>query len=263
MEHKAKVKIAIIILSVLLLLSISALSVTLILKRSANGDSKSVAVPENLITPSRDSSESIGFESEKESRTVNFKNYASSRTDSEEKRAATIKLYSKNPEENVAFKAENMLPGDSETKFFCVSVSYHNNVSVRFKTTVRPGFESLAEALKVKVTLLNSGDTLYDGLISGMPDNIAHSLLSQGSAVSDLYYEITAYLDTSVGNEYQNKSLVADFAWYVAEAENLDDSPKTGDTSAAVLWITISVVSALIFVLLFLILKRKENENNG
>ena len=198
MEHSKKLKITIIVLSVLLLLSISALSVTLVIKKSAGSSPTAVNVPENLITPSNDSSNSSAPDSESTVSSAKFKSNISEQISSDTKSATAIDLYNKNPDENIAFKAENMLPGDSETKYFRISVSYHNNISVRFKAHIRPGYEKLAEVMKIKVTMPNYGNTLYDGLMRDMPDSIVHTLLSQGSTTDELYYEITAYLDTTV-----------------------------------------------------------------
>ena len=42
-----------------------------------------------------------------------------------------------------------MFPGDAETKHFRVQVSYHDQVTVHFRATVRPGYEKLAEVMNV------------------------------------------------------------------------------------------------------------------
>lgn len=77
-----------------------------------------------------------------------------------------------------------------------------------------------------------------------------------------LEYEITAYLDTSVGNDYQNKDLIADFKWWVEETGNLDDSPKTGDTSNILLWAVLAAGSLSMMILLLVTHRRKEDEEN-
>jgi hypothetical protein len=40
-----------------------------------------------------------------------------------------------------------------------------------------------------------------------------------GTATGGLYYKITVSMDTSVGNEYQNQYLRADFRWWIRERE--------------------------------------------
>ena len=184
-------------------------------------------------------------------------------TTAETKKAATIELYNKQPEENTAFTVGNMFPGDSETKYFRVRVSYHDKITVHYKATVRPGYEKLAEVLKVRVKLLTTGETMYDGGIADMPESLTHKLASKKSTTDELYYEITAYLDTSVGNDYQNKDLIADFKWWVEETGNLDDSPQTGDTSNILLWAVLAACSGSMMILLLVVRRRKEENSNG
>ena len=155
-----------------------------------------------------------------------------------------------------------MFPGDIETKYFRVRVSYHDKITVHYKATVRPGYEKLAEVLKVRVNLLSTGETMYDGGIADMPESLTYKLSSLSTATDELYYEITAYLDTSVGNDYQNKDLIADFKWWVEETGNLDDSPKTGDTSNILLWAVLAAGSLSMMILLLVTRRRKEDEEN-
>lgn len=155
-----------------------------------------------------------------------------------------------------------MFPGDSETKYFRVRVSYHDKVTVHYKATVRSGYEKLAEVLKVRVKLLSSGETMYEGLMRDMPESLTYNLASKETVTDELYYEITAYLDTSVGNEYQNKDLIADFQWWVEETGNLD-SPQTGDTLGILLWSVLAAGSLGMIILLVVVRRRKEEEENG
>lgn len=180
----------------------------------------------------------------------------------EKKQAATIALYNKQPEDNTPFQVSNMFPGDSETKYFRVQVSYQSQVTVHFKAAVREGYEKLAEVLKVKVRLLTTGETLYDGLMKDMPESVTHQLSSAKSTTDELYYEITAYLDTSVGNDYQDKDLIANFHWWVEETENLAPAPKTGDQSRIFLFASVAVACAGAMIFLLLIRRRKEEEHH-
>ena len=231
MEQKKKIKIIIIVLACLLGLSLLALGGTVIYNKIANNTPATVTVPDNLITPDEDTSNPDSSDTEKpdssDTQTPSSSADASSSavptqsTTAEAKKAATIELYNKQPEENKAFTVGNMFPGDVETKYFRVRVSYHDKITVHYKATVRPGYEKLAEVLKVRVRLLTTGEMLYDGLMRDMPESLTHKLASKKSTTDELYYEITAYLDTSVGNDYQNKDLIADFKWWVEETGNL------------------------------------------
>ncbi len=272
MEQRKKIKIAIIVLAVLLGISLLALGGTVIYNKLANSTPATVTVPDNLITPDKDSNNS---DSNKNNTANSSDTQASDNsggsspvaqsgtgTPAQSKKAATIELYNKQPEENTAFKVGNMFPGDSETKFFRVRVSYHDKVTVHYKATVRQGYEKLAEVMKVKVTLLTTGETMYDGLMKDMPESVIHTLESKISTTDELYYEITAYLDTSVGNDYQNKDLIADFKWWVEETGNLDNSPRTGDTANIMLWALIAAASAGIILVLLVVRRRKEEKEN-
>ena len=283
MEQKKKIKSIIIVLACLLGLSLLALCGTLIYNKIANTASATVTVPNNLITPDEDTSNPDNSESqapdssESNSQAPNRSDTQAPRssadasssavtptqnTTAEVKKAATIELYNKQPEENTAFAVGNMFPGDSETKYFRVRVSYHDKITVHYKATVRPGYERLAEVLKVRVNLLSTGETMYDGLMRDMPESLTHKLASKKSTTDELYYEITAYLDTSVGNDYQNKDLIADFKWWVEETGNLDDPTITGDTSSIVLWAMLAACSGSMIILLLITRRRKEDKKN-
>lgn len=275
MEQKKKIKIIIIVLAILLGLSLLALGGTAIYNKIANTTPATVTVPDNLITPDEDTTKPDSSESNSQAPDSSETQTPSSSADTsssavqptqsttvETKKAATIELYNKQPEENTAFAVGNMFPGDSETKYFRVQVSYHDKITVHYKATVRPGYEKLAEVLKVRVRLLSTGETMYDGLMRDMPESLTHKLASQKSTTDELYYEITAYLDTSVGNDYQNKDLIADFKWWVEETGNLDDSPQTGDTSNILLWAVLAAGSLSVMILLLVVRRCKEDEEN-
>lgn len=274
MEQKKKIKIVIIVLACLLGLSLLALGGTLVYNKLANNPPATVTVPDNLITPDEDTTKPDSSESNSQAPDSSETQTPSSSADTsssavptqsttaEVKKAATIELYNKQPEENTPFTVGNMFPGDAEIKYFCVRVSYHDKITVHYKATVRPGYEKLAEVLKVRVNLLSTGETMYDGLMRDMPESLTHKLASKKSTTDELYYEITAYLDTSVGNDYQNKDLIADFKWWVEETGNLDDSPKTGDTSNILLWAVLAAGSLSMIIILHVTRRRKEDEEN-
>ena len=280
MEQKKKIKVIIIVLAILLGVSLLALGGTIAYNRLAKSEPAVVTVPDNLITPEDDTTETDGSETdstgnadktaepEKQSSDSTKKDDASEtsgtdKTTADTKKAATIELYNKQPEDNTPFNVGNMFPGDSETKYFRVQVSYCDKVTVHYKAAVREGYEKLAEVLKVKVKLLTTGETMYDGLMKDMPDSVTYKLASAKSTTDELYYEITAYLDTGVGNEYQNKDLIADFSWWVEETGNLEPSPKTGDNANILLWICLAAVSGSVMIFLLFARRRREEEETN
>ena len=125
------------------------------------------------------------------------------------------------------FVAEDMYPGDRITKYYCLDVTPNGSVSMRFFITLKDQNAKLGEVLKVKVTLWEkgSGDSyveagiVYDGLMRDMQSSITSSTASykQVTAANGVkvqyFYEVTVYLDKSVGNEYANQTLNADFRW--------------------------------------------------
>ncbi len=137
----------------------------------------------------------------------------------------------KNRASNRPFAVANMFPGDAETNDYTVNVSHKNPVSLYFTAEIHPGSEILAEVLMMKVYLPEKDILLYDGLMKDVPRELEHSLAADEKQV---VYRITAYLDTSTGNDYQYKELSADFRWWYREeaTEPAPDSGNTGDTSA-------------------------------
>lgn len=267
MDNKRnKTKIVITVLAVLLALSLIALAGTLVYNRLAVKTDTTVTVPDNLITPDEDkndntesSENSSSDETQGSSATNQAENTSATVNGTDKNYATTISLYNKQPQDNTAFAVGNMFPGDNEIKYYDVQVSYHDKVTVHFKADIRNGYEKLAEVMNVKVKLLTTGETLYDGLMQDMPQSLTYTMASTESTTAELYYEITAYLDTSVGNEYQNKDLIADFKWWVEETGNLDKAPQTGDNSNIVLWSVMAIIS-LFVLLILLVLRRKEEE---
>ena len=104
-------------------------------------------------------------------------------------------------------------------------------------------------SLIVRVSV--GGSVLYDGLMAEMPAAV-DTLLPAGSDTLD--YQLTAYLDTSVGNPYMYQQLVADFYWWVADSEEL--APPTGDTMQPLLWGAAVLVSGA--ALTVLLRRRRE-----
>lgn len=279
-QRKRNTKIIIIILAVLLGMSITALTGTLLYNHFTGKQPVSVAVPKNIITPETaepkpssvaSDTDSTDFEvigrclseNETDSGTQSSKtsddstdaaNTSSTDTD---KTATALFLYDRNPGDNTSFEVNNMFPGDKETKYYCVKVSYKGTVMVRFHTDIRPGYEKLAEVLKCRIVLLSTGETIYEGLLRDMPKSVNHTLKTDKKTVSELYYEITAYLDTSVGNEYMEKDLAADFEWWVEETGNLD-SPQTDDNSKLSLWLCLA--SGMLFILILLSKKHRKED---
>ena len=279
MNREKKIQVAITVLAILLGLSLVAIGATVVYDKLIRTTPAIATVPDNLITPEDNTSNLNSSDSKTTSSSNADKSNGSTAQNSNSstavpttstqnstdgsKEAITIDLYNKQPEDNTPFQVGNMFPGDSETKYFRVQVSYHDKVTVHYKAIVREGYEKLAEVMKVKVKLLTTGETMYDGLMKDMPDTVTYQLASAQNTTDELYYEITAYLDTSVGNAYQNLDLRADFSWWVEETGNLTPAPSTGDNSNMLLLICFAVASGSALLILLLTRGRKKEEKNA
>lgn len=288
-QNIKKLKTAVIVLSVLLAISLAGLVAALLYNHFVQADMESVVVENNRIAAKE---ETVDSRDTTVSSTLSLRITSAQRTtvsslgavpafdtvtqlsttsstsvpvestvsDTVKSTANTIELYQNQPSDNVPFTADNLFPGDTETKYYCVRVSHKGDVTVRFHADVQPGSEKLAEVLQCRVVLSTTGETLYEGLMKDMPAALTHELSASEETQSELYYEITAWLDTSVGNEYMNKTLLADFDWWVEETENL--VPPTGNTTHIGMWIGICGVACCLFVVVVILAKRKKGEQH-
>lgn len=287
-EQKNKLKIIIIVLAILLALSVAGLATILLYNHFVPSEPAFAELPGNIITPDAEgnptveptlpANETQGVEADRvtapsaptPSSAPTSATEASSGSNSTKPSGAAstsgtkvdaLVLHNRNPGDNVPFQVTNMFPGDAETKYYCVKVSYKGDIVVRYHADIRKGYEKLAEVLKVRIYMPDVDELLYDGLMRDMPKSLNHPLYTNASTQNELYYEITAYLDTSVGNEYMEKALIADFRWWVEETNNLD-SPVTGDTSNVRLWIYLAAGS-LALLLILLAVRRREADDEA
>lgn len=194
---------------------------------------------------------------------------------------AKLSLNSRNDSENIPFVASNMFPGDMETGIYCVKVVYEDTVTVLFRVDIGENYEKLAEVLKCKIVLKNTGETLYDGLMKDTIKAIDYTLAKAESGEAELTYEISVYLNTGVGNEYQNKALKADFVWWIEETEDVagtgeslqqdsdmgtegQGSPLMGDKARLSLWGALALcLAACIGTFIFRERRTVQNGKNG
>lgn len=239
MTEQAKIRrqrAAIIVLSCLLALSLIALAGVLLYSRFFLRPEPSVA-PDNVITVQTAAHSGTARLSTlaAKGQSASFTQLSSTTRSGEKSGKVTLELNRSQTTDNSRFVLTNLFPGDSETKPYCVKVSYQGSVTVNFRAEIYEGYEKLAEVLRCRVTV--EGQTRYDGLMRDMPA-IGYTLNSKKAAAQELDYEIEVYLDTSVGNEYQRKQLMADFVWWVEGEDGGEHDPVTpgGDkTDSAVL----------------------------
>lgn len=280
MEGKQKkLKIVIGILSCLLLISLGVLAYSIQTQKQAVSLQASVSVEENVIRSEKETIEETAKKDpqdenqqnaalEKEQTKNPVGNASASKQENVQTAENTVALTLKkhHAEENEPFYAGNLFPGDLVQKNYRVEVSYKNSITVHFRIEIQKGYEKLAEVMKCQVLSQNDGKILYDGLMKDLP-RIDRYLTTGSEATENLQYTIIAYLDTSVGNEYQNQELKADFYWWVEgeDAKNLTTSQgaygtSTGDHAWTGLWIMIAICAAAGILLLWKKQKKEEKD---
>ena len=270
-EQKGKaLNRVILLLMILLVISMAALAGISIYNHLTSTGVSSVMVEDNIITPdtgmilNENAFEMVGASADTEAE------YEVTNT------AKNLVLHKWKTTDNEPFHVKNMFPGDKITQRYCLNVSYENRVTVNFRTEVREGYEKLAEVLKCKAELQTTGEILYDGLMKDMPKSFSHELTHNGEKIELMNYVITVYLDTGVGNEYQNKELYADFYWWIEgdTHKNLITPPassvisdvlqaagvQTGDMANIALWAGAAGIALVVLCLIF-VSRKKEAQN--
>lgn len=255
-EQKSRhMRIAVLVLSVLLALSLLALGAVLIYGRANRRESVQAVAPDNVIA-----SDTQETATQPVSNTPAVRNTPaptqtprSSATNAEPK-PAEIALYRGHAADNLPFRAVDLFPGDVLQQKYCVRVSHEDAVKLHFRAEIQPGGELLAEVLMVHIVL--GGETLYDGLMRDMPVSLTHNLSAAAPTHTDVRYDITVYLETSVGNRHMNAELLADFNWWVEDTGSLIP-PKTGDEANPLLWICLGTSAVAALVLLLIIQRRR------
>ena len=205
------------VLAVLLVISIVALAVVM----SDRGDvSKS---KDNVIDPNNTDAEISAGEVQR----PQFVMLASSSETEDFK----LTWFSRDEQKEIILN--NMLPGDSESRQYEVTVKYKKAESIYMGVTVTEatGTYKLSDVLKLKVEASVNGaakTTLYDGLMVNLgPDgnNVGLNLPDTDSDRT-VTYTLTVYLDRTVGNSYQNKTLTAEFSWWIEKEEVITETTE-------------------------------------
>lgn len=214
-KQRGKIDIVIIALALLLFMCVTVICVNMARMYLIAGTAETVSGQAQVYAAARETAV-IGEIRNADTETV---------TDTSGQQAVSLSLHSSNPEENVPFRLTNMFPGDRKTQYYRVSVSYTGTITVIFQASAQEGGEKLGEVLEARVKLINTDEVLYEGILADMPQ-LKHVLTTDSETqTEELYYEITVGLSTSVGNEYQNKSLAANLSWW-AEGIAGSDEPE-------------------------------------
>ena len=159
-SKEQKLKLTIVILSVLLAISLTAL---LFVSSMLHHPHTTSTTPNNIIAAGQTASTYITTAAKplSASREIHATTLSSRKTSNSQ--SETLKLNRTHTTDNVPFNVSNMFPGDQTTNEFCVRVSYNEPATLHFLATVQPGYEKLAEVMKLRISV--DGQTEYDGLL--------------------------------------------------------------------------------------------------
>ena len=275
----SKSKIAIIVLIVLLLLSACGLAVRYIYLEFFAQTRATVTVPDNLIgdestAPSPSESEPETPESPDASEVppqsggdpvsgdASGSGEEGEDPSSQSKpQAVSLALFAGRPDANERFEVKNLLPGDSETRYFCIQAFHDHDIDLFFRAEVTEETRSLGDVLQVRITDLDSGKTIFTGTMAQLDGKeISRRLAAPAESESLAYYRIDVFMDTSVGNEYQAAQLSADFHWYVKDDGLITPTGVALDVS---LWAVLGLSALLLLILLLVSRRRKEEKPHG
>ncbi len=251
-----RLRITILVLAVLVLLSTGGLAARMVYLHFFAPAQSTVAVPDNLIgshTPADESS--VPAESHTNTQQPNpyapgHPSSAAQSVGSDKPAAVKLELYEGRPGDNQRFEVKNMLPGDIETRYFCVKAYHSRDIDLFFKANVTEQTKNLGGVLHIKVTHLDTGKVLCDAPLAEVNGREFSELLkSNAEKAATAYYQIDVSLDSTIGNEYQTAQLKADFHWYVKDEGSLTP-PQTGVDFNLALWITLAGSSLLLLLLL-------------
>lgn len=253
-----RLKICIIILSVLLVLSAGGLAARMIYLNVFMPTQATVTLPDNLIREESSLPSESTANNNDQPEPSNAANAGSanasvtSRSHQADKPVAEVlELFRGKSGVNERFEVKNMFPGDMETKYFCVRAFHDKDVDLFFKTDIAEQTKNLGNVLHIKVTHMNTGKVLFDAPFSEVDGRECSELLkANGEKSTTAYYQIDVSFDTSVGNDYQAARLTANIEWYVKNGGELTP-PPTGDNTNVLLWSILAVSSLLLIVILW------------
>lgn len=157
-------------------------------------------------------------------------------------KSESLQLHYETPEHNKSMIAMNMLPGDSLISDYTVNVSHKEDVSLYFSMVPLKEDIKLVEVLKIKVENRDTETIIYNDAMNEMPEKLEIKLTADGETNTKVRFRITAYLDTSVGNEYQLETMQATMTWKIEDMDALFypyENESVFDVDAIPLWLII------------------------
>ncbi len=158
-------------------------------------------------------------------------------------------------EETQTLSMPEMMPGDSITKSFQISVQRNRVRALNFFLSPNDPANALAQELYVCVRISENMAVLYDGKLADMPSKLSTELPEE---CEKLYYEITVTLPTSASNACAGQTLNATLRWWIDSESYIEESEPTEKCAPwcfeACPWCIILPVTALALILLLLLI---------
>ena len=254
-------KIIIIVLSVLLALSLIGLGASWYLQRDRDRDSTATVTQNSVGSVDEGQTEPPQETGGEPDGTPAGASPDGSENTEEVEPPTGLELSKGNETENQPFSVSGMLPGDRRTMDYTVDVYHQDPVTVHFDVRIQEQTNRLGDVLMIRIED-EQGRPLYDGSFNEYSQSgaVRSTLPAQEGEKDTLRYRITAYLPTSVGNEYAASLLTADFIWSVPEGSLT--SPNTGDSVQIVL-IAAAALSALGLIAALAAAGKKGDVHNG
>ena len=123
-----------------------------------------------------------------------------------------IKLSDEGDAEKIRFTVDNMLPGDSETKTFKVTVTNPKIHTIKFKAELASENPAFEDVMRISVQIDGERKPIFDGLVKDLSGGVDAGVVSGETNE----FIITVTLDPSAGNECQNSEVAINFTWWVA-----------------------------------------------
>lgn len=202
--------------------------------------------------------DSVGV-TESENNITSEQSLAGAATEKEIIEAPLIELDNQHPSFNHPFVLTNLLPGDNETKYYCLKVYHEYDLKVYFESTIQEETKNLGDALQLSLKQVNASEPIIASSFRSI-NKLSYPVLlpKNDKGYTNVYYQLDVSLDSSTNNAYQGALLKGDFKWYVSDEEYnaLDSRPTTGDNLNLTLWgIWFGTLGMLLFIYR---LRRKE-----
>ena len=220
-------------------------------------ENSTVVLPDNVLAGTEDSS----LENANNNRTMD----TVTSSVSEKTTAIKIELFKTASINNEPFNMRNIIPGSSEKKNFAVKIFHEEDVILNFaiRDSENDIDSILSSGLRAKVIDLSSNKELLDDAIENIKEkSFSINIPKNPKKETERYYEVFVYLPTKAGNEFQRIAYNGDFIWSVYGKLSDIKPPKTGDDINRILIPVLFLSISLIFLIILLILKRKDKTKN-